>query len=334
MSDRRPPLRAAEVARRLQPALAEVERVIVGQRRVLERIVTCLVAGGHVLLEGVPGVGKTLTIATLSKVLGGSFQRIQFTADLLPADIVGTRIYRGSSETFTFEPGPVFANFVLADEINRAPAKVQSALLEVMGERQVTVAGQTMAVPRPFLVLATQNPIENEGVFPLPEAQRDRFMMRVEVPLPAADEETEIVRRSNAPAPGVRQLLELDELEGVTASLPQVRLPEEVHDYALRLVMTTRDPAGYGVSELAPIIAAGASPRASIALDRGSRALALVRGRDEVTAQEVYDIAYDVLNHRVGVTFDALAAGVRPNDAVAQLLRSVPAPAPAGVGRG
>lgn len=304
----------------------ELGRVVVGQRRVLERTLCCLLAGGHVLLEGVPGTGKTLTVSTLAKVLGGSFNRIQFTADLLPSDIVGTRIYRGSSESFTFEPGPVFANFVLADEINRAPAKVQSALLEVMGEQQVTVAGTTMDVPTPFLVLATQNPIESEGVFPLPEAQRDRFMMRVEVPLPGRDDEAEIIRRARGTRVTPRQILDLDTLAGLTDRVDQVDLPDAVHDYALRLVMTTRAPAEHGVPDLQGIVAAGASPRASLALDRGARALALIRGRDRATVQDVYDIAYDVLNHRIVVTFDALARGISAQDAVRRLLTTVPAP--------
>ena len=312
--------------RALSAVTDELGRVVVGQQRVLERTLCCLLAGGHVLLEGVPGTGKTLTVSTLAKVLGGSFNRIQFTADLLPSDIVGTRIYRGSSESFTFEPGPVFANFVLADEINRAPAKVQSALLEVMGEQQVTVAGKTMDVPTPFLVLATQNPIESEGVFPLPEAQRDRFMMRVEVPLPSRDDEAEIIRRSRGKRVDTIQVLDLDSLAALTASVDQVALSDAVHDYALRLVMTTRAPAEHGVAELQGIIAAGASPRASLALDRGARALALIRGRDHATVQDVYDIAYDVLNHRIVVTFDALARGISAQDAVRRLLTTVPAP--------
>jgi MoxR-like ATPase len=310
----------------LGEVLEELGRVVVGQRRVLERTLCCLLAGGHVLLEGVPGTGKTLTVSTLAKVVGGSFHRIQFTADLLPSDIVGTRIYRGSSESFTFEPGPVFANFVLADEINRAPAKVQSALLEVMEERQVTVAGQTMEVPRPFLVLATQNPIESEGVFPLPEAQRDRFMMRVEVPLPGGTDEAEIVRRARGARVDSRQALDLDTLAGLSGAVDEVALPDGVHDYALRLVMTTRTPAAYGLPELEGVIAAGASPRASLALDRGARALALIRGRDHATVQDVYDIAYDVLNHRIVATFDALARGISAQDVVRRLLTSVPAP--------
>jgi MoxR-like ATPase len=316
---------AADV-RALDAARDELGRVVVGQRRVLERTLVCLLAEGHLLLEGVPGVGKTLIVSTLARVLGGSFHRIQFTADLLPSDIVGTRIYRGTSETFTFEPGPIFANFVLADEVNRAPAKVQSALLEVMGERQVTVAGSTMAVPSPFLVLATQNPIESEGVFPLPEAQRDRFMMRVEVPLPGHADEAEIVRRARGHRVDPNRVLDLELLGRLTAAVDAVDLPDAVHDYALRLVMTTRAPAEHGMPELDGVVAAGASPRASLALDRGSRALALLRGRDRVTAQDVYDLAYDVLNHRVVVSFDALAQGISPQDAVKRLLTTVPAP--------
>jgi MoxR-like ATPase len=304
----------------------ELATVVVGQNRVLERLVVCLLAGGHALLEGVPGVGKTLTLATLAKVVGGSFHRIQFTPDLLPSDIVGTRVYKASSETFEVEPGPIFANFVLADEINRAPAKVQSALLEVMAERQVTIGGRTMEVPDPFLVLATQNPVESEGVYPLPEAQRDRFMMRIMVPLPTAAEERAIVDRMYNTAPVPSQQLSLDQLRALQQLTRVVSCPPSVVDYAVRLTLATRDPEAARVAALVGRVRHGASPRATISLVRAARAMAVLRGRLDVTAQDVYDVAFDVLNHRLMLTYDALADGVSPAAACTELVRTVPAP--------
>jgi MoxR-like ATPase len=310
----------------LEDAQREIRRVLVGQHRMLDRILAALLSGGHCLLEGVPGLGKTMTLSTLARVMGGTFSRIQFTPDLLPADIVGTRIYLPSQERFDVEPGPILANFVLADEINRAPAKVQSAMLEAMAERQVTVGDTTFPAPRPFLVMATQNPIESEGVYPLPEAQRDRFLMRVPVDYPTPTEEREIVRRMDVTPADAGRVLDPDtvvRLQRLAGSLP---VEEGVVDYALRLVEATRHPARFGLPQLDGLLAYGASPRASIALVRAARSLALLRGRGAATPQDVYDVAYDVLNHRLILSYQALADGVGVDDVVVELLSSVPAP--------
>ncbi len=310
---------------RLHEVKSELQRVIVGQERVLERVLVALLAGGHCLLEGVPGLGKTLTVSTLARTLGGSFTRIQFTPDLLPSDIVGTRIYRPSTERFDVELGPVFANFVLADEINRAPAKVQSALLEVMAERQISIGGTTYPLPKPFLVLATQNPIESEGVYPLPEAQRDRFLMRIPVDYPTPHEEHEIVDRASRQAPSPTALLSTDDVASLQAAAGAVYVERSVQDYAVRLVLATRHPAEHGV-DIDGLLAYGASPRASIGLIGAGRALALLRGRDHVLPQDVYDIAYDVLNHRLVLSFDAVADGVTVDDVLVEVLTTVVAP--------
>jgi MoxR-like ATPase len=323
--DLRPTTDIALAGNQLQQLLHEMRRVVVGQDRVLERVLVSLLAGGHCLLEGVPGLGKTLTVSTLAKTLGGTFTRIQFTPDLLPSDIVGTRIYRPSTERFDIELGPIFANFVLADEINRAPAKVQSALLEVMAERQVSLGGTTTALPDPFLVLATQNPIENEGVYPLPEAQRDRFLMRIPVDYPTAAEEHEIVDRARRAQAEPQKLLSTDDVKALQGAARAVAVDPAVQDYAVRLVLATRDPKAYGV-DIAGRLAYGASPRASIGLVHAGRALALLRGRDRMVAQDVYDIAYDVLNHRLVLSFDAVAEGFTVDDVLVELLTSVVAP--------
>jgi MoxR-like ATPase len=310
----------------LREVMSELQRVIVGQDRVLERVLVALMAGGHCLLEGVPGLGKTLTVATLARSLGGTFTRIQFTPDLLPSDIVGTRIYRPSTERFDVELGPVFANFVLADEINRAPAKVQSALLEVMAERQISIGGTTYPLPAPFLVLATQNPIESEGVYPLPEAQRDRFLMRIPVDYPTPDQEHEIVERARYQASGSPvALLSTDDVAGLQAAAAAVYVVRAVQDYAIRLVLATRTPAEHGVA-IDGLLAYGASPRASIGLISAGRALALLRGRDHLLPQDVYDIAYDVLNHRLVLSFDAVADGVTVDDVLVEVLTTVVSP--------
>ena len=311
---------------RLEQVRLELHRVIVGQERMLDRLLACVLAEGHCLLEGVPGLGKTLTLSTLARVIGGTFSRIQFTADLIPADIVGTRIYRPSTESFDFEPGPVLANVVLADEINRAPAKVQSALLEVMQERQVTVGGRTMPAPRPFVVVATQNPIESEGVYPLPEAQRDRFLMRIPVDYPTPAEERQIVSRFEDLSPTASRLLDPDDVVALQAAARAVTMDEPTADYAVRLVLATRDPAGHGIPEIAGQLEYGASPRASIGIVRAARALALLRGRTWATPQDVYDVAYDVLNLRLVLSYRALADGVTIDDVLVRLLRTVPAP--------
>lgn len=306
--------------------LDELATAVVGQQRMQERLVCALLAGGHVLLEGVPGVGKTMTLTTLARIVGGEFARIQFTSDLLPSDIVGTRIYSTKNESFTVELGPIFANFVLADEINRAPAKVQSALLEAMAERQVTIAGSTQKVPDPFLVLATQNPIESEGVFPLPEAQRDRFMMRVLVDLPSAEEERMIARSYHAGTPQVSSRVDLAQLRSLQQVVAAVATPEPVLDYAVRLTMATRDPESHGLASLAPLLRSGVSPRATLALVRAAKAMAVLRGRPVINAQDVYDVGFDVLNHRLILSYDALADGVSSADLTAQILRTVTAP--------
>ncbi|PZG29434.1 ATPase [Spongiactinospora gelatinilytica] len=310
----------------LHQALAEVRRVIVGQEHMVERLLVALLARGHCLLEGVPGVAKTLAAATLSTVVGGSFARIQFTPDLVPSDIVGTRVYHPASESFDVELGPVFVNFLLADEINRAPAKVQSALLEVMAERQVTLAGRTHPLPRPFIVLATQNPIESEGVYPLPEVQRDRFLFRVRVEHPDAREELEILHRMSVKPPEPRPVLDPARLAALQDLAEQVSVHQLVADYVVRLVMATRVPGDYGIPEMADTIEIGVSPRATLGLVAAGRALALLRGRDYLLPDDVRDVAVDVMGHRLMLTFDALADGVAPDDVVRQILAAVPPP--------
>jgi MoxR-like ATPase len=313
-------------SRALERAVMEIKKVIVGQDRAIERLFVCLLAGGHVLLEGVPGLAKTLAVETLATVVGGKFARLQFTPDLLPADIVGTRIYRGSTETFDIELGPIFVNFVLADEINRAPAKVQSALLEVMAEHQVSIGGKTFPVPQPFLVLATQNPIESEGVYPLPEAQRDRFMMKVVIDYPSPTEELEIVHRMGVRPPRAEEVLGLDDLVRAREAADNIYVDHGVVDYAVSLVLATRNPGQYHLPELADLMSFGASPRASLALVAGARSLALLRGRTYATPQDVFDIAPDVLRHRVVLSYEALAQGLSSDQILARLLSTVPAP--------
>ncbi len=316
----------AQDATLLERTMFEVKRVIVGQDRMVERMLVCLLARGHCLLEGVPGVAKTLAVETLARVVGGSFTRIQFTPDLVPADILGTRIYRVSSEKFDVELGPVFANFVLADEINRAPAKVQSALLEVMAEKQVSIGGHTYELPDPFLTLATQNPIEQEGVYPLPEAQRDRFLMKIVVGYPTDAEEREIVYRMGTNPPEPHEVLAPDDLIRLQETADNVFVHNALVDYAVRLVLSTRTPAEHGMPEIAGLISYGASPRASLGLVAGSRALALMRGRDYVLPQDVQDVAPDVLRHRLVLSYDALADGVPAEQIVDRVLATVPLP--------
>ncbi|RJK96997.1 AAA family ATPase [Vallicoccus soli] len=310
----------------LERALFEVKRVIVGQDRMVERMLVAVLARGHVLLEGVPGVAKTLAVQTLAQVVGGSFARIQFTPDLVPSDVVGTRVYKPSTESFDVEPGPVFANFVLADEVNRAPAKVQSALLEVMAERQVSLGGTTYRVPDPFLVLATQNPIESDGVYQLPEAQRDRFLLKVHVPYPTAAEEVAIVGRMSVAPPSASQVLDPDRLRALQGAADRVFVHHAVVEYAVRLVLATRDPAAHGVPEVGRALAYGAGPRASLGLVAAARALALLRGRDYVLPGDVGDVAEDVLPHRLVLSFDALADGIDPRQVVERVRAVVPQP--------
>jgi len=310
----------------LEDALFQVKRVIVGQDRMVERALVCLLARGHCLIEGVPGLAKTLTVSTMARVMGGTFTRIQFTPDLVPADIVGTRIWRPSREEFDIEWGPVFANMVLADEINRAPAKVQSALLEVMAEHQVSIGGHTRHVPLPFLVLATQNPIESEGVYALPEAQRDRFLMQIIVTQPSYEEETEIARRMGVHRPEAEQVLSAAQLVSLQAAIDDVFVHHAVQDYAVRIVMGTRDPARWGMPELASRIALGASPRATLGLLAAGRALAVLRGRRFLVPQDIHDVAPEVLRHRLLLTYDALAEGVVVDDLIARVLATIQAP--------
>ncbi|GAA0404514.1 MoxR-like ATPase [Acrocarpospora corrugata] len=310
----------------LRDALNEVRRVIVGQDHMVERLLVALLARGHCLLEGVPGVAKTLAASTLATVVGGTFARIQFTPDLVPSDIVGTRVYHPSTERFDIELGPVFVNFLLADEINRAPAKVQSALLEVMAERQVTLAGVTHRLPRPFVVLATQNPIESEGVYPLPEVQRDRFLFKVRVAHPSAHEELEILHRMSVTPPVAEKVLDPARLLALQQTAEEVSVHQLVADYVVRLVMSTRNPAEYGLRELEETIEIGVSPRATLGLVAAGRALALLRGRDYLLPDDVRDVAVDVMSHRLMLTFDALADGIEPEDVVRQILVSVPPP--------
>ncbi|HEU5108992.1 MAG TPA: MoxR family ATPase, partial [Micromonosporaceae bacterium] len=304
------PTTPAQDATALERAMFEVKRVIVGQDRMIERMFVALLARGHCLLEGVPGVAKTLAVETLARVVGGSFARVQFTPDLVPADIVGTRIYRQSSERFDVELGPVFVNFLLADEINRAPAKVQSALLEVMAEQHVSIGGETHAVPSPFLVMATQNPIEQEGVYPLPEAQRDRFLMKILVGYPTDAEEREIVYRMGVDPPEPANVFGPSELVALQHKADQVFVHNALVDYTVRLVLATRAPAEHGMGDVAQLIQYGASPRASLGIVRATRALALLRGRDYALPQDVQDVAPDILRHRLVLSYDALADDV------------------------
>ena len=309
-----------------EEVLFEVKRTIVGQDNLLERMAVGLLTGGHILVEGVPGLAKTLAVRTLAAAIGGQFQRIQFTPDLVPADLTGGRVYRQNTGEFETTRGPVFTNLLLADEINRAPAKVQSALLEVMQERQVTIGRETLPVPTPFLVLATQNPIESEGTYPLPEAQVDRFMMKVVVGYPNAAEEHAIVQRSIEPPPEHVPMLTLDDLAAMQAKVRGTYVDPAIVDYSVRLVTATRSPAAVGLGDLDRYVTYGASPRASIALVAGARALAFLRGRDYVLPPDLSDLALDVLRHRLVLSYEALADDVDPDTVVTRVLSSVSAP--------
>jgi MoxR-like ATPase len=310
----------------LEQTLFEVKRVIVGQDRLVERLLTALVADGHCLLEGVPGVAKTLAAQSLATAVGGTFSRIQFTPDLVPSDIVGTRIYRASKESFDVELGPVMANLVLADEINRAPAKVQSALLEAMAERQVSIGGRSYPVPEPFLVLATQNPIESEGVYQLPEAQRDRFLMKVTVDYPSDADELAILYRMSTDRPRARPVLDAARLRALQERAATVFVHHALAEYVVRLILATRDPARFGLADVAPLLAYGASPRATLGLVAAARAQALLRGRDYVLPDDVRELAPDVISHRLVLSFDAVADGVPAEEVVHRLVEAVPPP--------
>jgi MoxR-like ATPase len=308
----------AEAKERLEQALFEIRRVIAGQEAMLERVLVCLLAQGHLLIEGVPGLAKTLTIKTAAGVLGGSFSRVQFTPDLVPSDLVGTRIYRAGEGTFETELGPVFCNFLLADEINRAPAKVQSALLEVMQEHQVTIGHDTFPVPDPFLVMATQNPIESEGTYPLPEAQIDRFMLKIVIGYPEHDEELTVVERQLVPPPELREVLTLDDLRALQRAVYDIYVDPALVSYAVNLATATRQPSEY--------IAFGASPRGPISLVQSARALALLRGREYTLAEDLQALVKDAFRHRLVLTYQALAEEVTPDALLDDVIAAVQVP--------
>jgi MoxR-like ATPase len=314
------------VKEQMERILYEVKRVVVGQDHFLERILVAVLAHGHLLVEGVPGLAKTLTVKTLARTINGSFKRIQFTPDLVPADLIGTRMYNQRSGEFSTSLGPVFTNLLLADEINRAPAKVQSALLEVMQERQVTIAGETHRVAEPFLVMATQNPIETEGTYPLPEAQVDRFMMKVVVGYPSEEEEFVIAERVTGAAVEVASVMSTTDLAGLQAQCRKVYVDPSLIQYAVKLVAATRDPAKYGLKELDRQISFGASPRATINLIEGSRALAMLRGRDYVLPQDIIDLVPDVFRHRLVLSYEALSRATSADDIILKILGAIRAP--------
>ena len=310
----------------MERILYEVKRVVVGQDRFLERVLVAMLAQGHLLVEGVPGLAKTLTVKTLARSVRGSFRRIQFTPDLVPADLVGTRIYNQKTGEFGTTLGPVFANLLLADEINRAPAKVQSALLEVMQERQVTIAGQSHTVPEPFVVMATQNPIETEGTYPLPEAQVDRFMMKVIVDYPSQEEEFVIAQRVTGPAVTVQAVADTQQLAALQQACRDVYVDPSLISYVVRIVAATRAPAGVGLPDLGRYLTYGASPRATISLIEGARALALMRGRRYALVEDVADLVHDVLRHRLVLSYEALAEGKGPEALIDAIVARVPRP--------
>ena len=314
-------------AQMMEQILYEVKRVVVGQDRFLERVMVAMLAQGHLLVEGVPGLAKTLTVKTLANTMRGQFKRIQFTPDLVPADLVGTRIYNQKTGDFSTSLGPVFANLLLADEINRAPAKVQSALLEVMQERQVTIAGETHKVPSPFLVMATQNPIETEGTYPLPEAQVDRFMMKVLVDYPTDEEEFVIVQRVTGPAVDVTPVASTDQLAVLQRECREIYVDPSLAQYAVRLVSATRNPERHGLKDLQRYITYGASPRATINLVEGARALAMLRGRGYALPEDMVDLVPDVLRHRVVLSYEALSDGLTSDALVQKIMAKIPPPA-------
>ncbi|MNK46027.1 ATPase family [compost metagenome] len=305
----------------------EINRAIIGQEYMIDRLLIGLLGNGHVLLEGVPGLAKTLAIKTLAEAVDGQFSRIQFTPDLLPADVVGTMIYSVKDNDFSIKKGPVFANFVLADEINRAPAKVQSALLEVMQEKQVTIGDETMPLPKPFLVLATQNPIDQEGTYLLPEAQTDRFMLKCKIDYPEFEDERKIMKMiSTQDIPQIRKVVDLNQIVEAKKLINQIYLDEKIEKYILDMVFATRFPEKYGLSEIKNYISFGASPRASINLAIASRAYAFIKGRAFVIPEDVKEIAKDVLRHRIGLSFEAEAEEVTQDDIVNKILAKIQAP--------
>ncbi len=317
---------APEASQLLERVLYEVKRVVVGQDRFLERVMIALLAQGHLLVEGVPGLAKTLTVRTLAATLRGTYRRIQFTPDLVPADLVGTRIWNQKTGEFSTSLGPVFANLLLADEINRAPAKVQSALLEVMQERQVTIAGESHKVPSPFVVMATQNPIETEGTYPLPEAQVDRFMMKVLVDYPSDEEEFVIVERVIGPPAEVQAVASTTQLAELQQACRQVYVDPSLIQYAVKLVGATRRPERHGLGELSRYLSYGASPRASIAMVEAGRALAFMRGRGYVLPEDLTDLAADTLRHRIVLSYEALAEGLSADALIAKVMARIAVP--------
>ena len=317
---------APDTATLMERILYEVKRVVVGQDKFLERVMVAMLAQGHLLVEGVPGLAKTITIKTLATTLRGSFKRIQFTPDLVPADLVGTRIYNQKTGDFSTSLGPVFANLLLADEINRAPAKVQSALLEVMQERQVTIAGETHKVPSPFLVMATQNPIETEGTYPLPEAQVDRFMMKVLVGYPSEEEEFVIAERMTGEPPVAGSVASTAQLTELQRDCRKVYVDPALMQYAVKLVSATREPGRHGLPDLGKYLTFGASPRATIGLIEGAKALAMMRSRSYALPEDLADLVPDVLRHRLVLSYEALADGVTPDQIVSQIVQKVPKP--------
>jgi MoxR-like ATPase len=310
----------------MQNVMYEVKRIVVGQDHFLERVLVAILAQGHLLVEGVPGLAKTLTVNTLAKTIRGSFKRIQFTPDLLPADLIGTRMYNQRTGDFSTVLGPVFTNLLLADEINRAPAKVQSALLEVMQERQVTIAGESHRVPEPFLVMATQNPIETEGTYPLPEAQVDRFMMKVLVGYPSEEEEFVIVERVTGAAATVGSVCSTAQLMELQAECRKIYVDPGLMQYAVKLVSATRRPDRYGLKDMTRYITFGASPRATINMIEGARALAFLRARNYVLPEDVIDLVPDVLRHRLVLSYEALSDGLTADQIVMRVLQAIPAP--------
>jgi MoxR-like ATPase len=311
----------------MEQVLYEVKKIIVGQDHLLERVLVAILSQGHLLVEGVPGLAKTLTIKTLAEAVHGTFKRIQFTPDLVPADLVGTRIYNQKTGEFTTSLGPVFTNLLLADEINRAPAKVQSALLEVMQERQVTIGGETFKVPEPFLVMATQNPIETEGTYPLPEAQVDRFMMKVLVDYPSEQEEFVIVERMTGALNRVKTVVTTDQLIDLRKEVEKVYVDPSLIEYAVRLATATREPARFGIAEAAKYIMYGTSPRASINLIVTARSLAFVRGRPYVLPQDILDMAFDVMRHRLVLSYEAMSDNVTSDMILDRIIKHIALPA-------
>ncbi|MBL8591073.1 MAG: MoxR family ATPase [Devosia sp.] len=314
------------VASLMEQVLYEVKKVVVGQDHFLERVLVALLAKGHLLVEGVPGLAKTLTVNTLADVIQGQFKRVQFTPDLVPSDLVGTRIYNQKTGDFSTTLGPVFCNLLLADEINRAPAKVQSALLEVMQERQVTIAGETHKVPNPFVVMATQNPIETEGTYPLPEAQVDRFMMKVLVGYPSEEEEFVIVSRVTGLMQAVTRVATTKQLVALQAKCHSLFVDPSLIQFAVKVVSATRNPAAAGLGDMQRFLTYGASPRASINMIEAGRALAFLRGREYVLPEDVLDVTPDVLRHRIVLSYEAISESITPDQIIGQVLKAIPAP--------